>query len=138
MKKTTDLLNELTSSTNIDKYIKNNTDSIINQNLSEHLCQIFDERQISKTKVVRNSNLNEVYAYQIMSGKRMPSRDKIICLCIGAEFSIEDINQTLRIAGYSPLYPKIVRDSIIIYCIQKEYTVWQINEELYKRNEETL
>lgn len=138
MKRTTDLLNELNNSTNIDKYLKNNEASIIDQNLSEHLCRIFEERSLSKSAVVRNSDLNEVYAYQILSGKRSPSRDKVIRLCIGADFSIEDTNQTLRIAGFTPLYPKFSRDSIIIFGIQKKYTIWQINEELYSHNEETL
>ena len=138
MKKTTDLLNELNDSTNIDKYLKNNESSIIDQNLSVHLCRIFEERSLSKSVVVRNSDINEVYAYQILSGKRSPSRDKVIRLCIGADFSVDDTNQTLRIAGFTPLYPKFSRDSIIIFGIQKKYTIWQINEELYSHNEETI
>lgn len=138
MKKTTDLLNELNESPHIDNYLKNNEDSIIDQNLSKHLCQVFEERAISKAEVVHNSDLNEVYAYQILSGKRTPSRNKVIRLCIGASFSVEDTNLALRIAGFSPLYPKLSRDSIIIFGINKRYPIWKINEELYKHEYETL
>ena len=138
MKKTTDLLNELCESPHIDKYLKNNEDSIIDQSLSKHLCQVFEERSISKSEVIKNSDLNEVYAYQIFAGKRAPSRDKIICICIGAGFSVEDTNQALRIAKYSPLYPKFSRDSIIIYGIHNGHSIWEINKELYSHQYETL
>lgn len=138
MKKTTDLLNELNASAHIDNYLKTNEESIIDQSLSKHLCQVFEERSISKAEVVRKSDINEVYAYQILAGKKTPSRNKIIRLCIGADFSIEDTNLTLRIAGFSPLYPKLGRDSIIIFGINKGYPIWQINEELYKHEHETL
>lgn len=138
MKKTTDLLNELSESTYVDNYLKKNDDSIIEQNLSKYLCQVFEERSLSKADVVRNSDLNEVYAYQILSGKKSPSRNKVIRLCIGAHFSIEDTNLALRIAGFSPLYPKLSRDSIIIFGINKKYPIWKINEELYKHEHETI
>lgn len=138
MKKTTDLLNELCKSAHIDNYLKSNEDAIIDQSLSKYLCQIFDERSISKSDVIKNSDLNEIYAYQILAGKRAPSRDKVICICIGARFSVEDTNQALRIAKYSPLYPKFGRDSIIIFGIHNGYSILEINKELYSHQHETL
>lgn len=138
MKKTTDLLNELNKCANIDKYFKKNEKSFIDQNLSTYFCQIFEERSLSKADVVRNSDLNKVYAYQVLAGKKSPSRNKVIRLCIGADFSVEDTNLALRIAGFSALYPKLGRDSIIIYGINKKFQIWQINEELYKHEYETI
>ena len=138
MKKTTDLLNELNTSNNIDKYLKDNHDSIIDQTLAEHFCKIFEERNISKSNVIHKSNLNEIYAYQILGGKRMPSRDKIIALCVGASFSLDDTNYALKIGGFAPLYPKIKRDSIIIFGIRNEKSILQINELLYSHQLETI
>jgi len=138
MKKTTDLLNELNTSNNIDKYLKDNHDSIIDQTLAEHFCRIFEERNISKADVIHKSNLNEIYAYQILGGKRMPSRDKIIALCVGASFSLDDTNYALKIGGFAPLYPKSERDSIIIYGIQRKRSIIEINEELFTHNHDTI
>ena len=138
MKKTTDLLNELNNTSNIDKYLKANQDSIIDNTVAEHLCKVFEERGLSKSSVIHNADINEIYGYQIFSGKRTPSRDKTICLCIGAAFSVDDTNLALKVGGYAPLYAKSARDSIIIYGIQKSYTVWQINEELFSHQLETL
>lgn len=138
MKKTTDLLNELKGSNNIDNYLKCNETIIIDNTLAEYLCQIFEERSLSKSDVIHNSDINEIYAYQILAGKRLPSRDKIICLCIGAKFSVEDTNKALQIGGYAPLYPKTQRDSIIIYGIHNSYTVWKINEDLFRHGQDTF
>ncbi len=138
MKKTTDLLNELSQTSRIDKYLKDNEESIIDQTLSQYLCDIFEKRALSKADVIRNSDINEIYGYQILSGTRTPSRNKIICICIGAGFTVKESNQTLRIGGVSPLYPKSTRDSIIIFGIQNHYPVWKINEELYSHQLETL
>lgn len=138
MKKTTELLNELNRTSNIDKYLKDNRDSLIDCTLANYLCKVFEERGLAKADVIRNSDVNEIYGYQILGGKRIPSRDKTICLCIGAEFSVDDTNLTLKVGGYAPLYAKSPRDSIIIYGIQKSYTVWQINEELFSHQLETL
>ena len=138
MKKTTDLLNELNTSNNIDKYLKDNSDSIIDQTLAEYFCKIFEERNLSKAEVIHRSNLNEIYAYQILGGKRIPSRDKIIALCVGACFSIDDTNYTLKIGGFAPLSPKSERDAIIIYGIQRGHTALEINEELFSHGHETI
>ena len=138
MKKTTDLLNELNTSNNIDKYLKDNSDSIIDQTLAEYFCKIFEERNLSKSEVIHRSNLNEIYAYQILGGKRTPSRDKIIALCVGAYFSIDDTNYTLKLGGFAPLYPKSERDAIIIYGIQHQKTVLEINETLFTHKHDTI
>ena len=88
--------------------------------------------------VIKKADINEIYGYQILSGKRTPSRNKLIRLCIGAEFSLDDTNETLKVAGFSPLFPKIKRDSIIIFGIQNNYPIWQINESLYAHQLESL
>ena len=131
MKKTTDLMNELNQTPHIDQYLKNNEEYIIDLTLSNYLCDRLEKKSLSKADVIKKADINEIYGYQILSGKRTPSRNKLIRLCIGAEFSLDDTNETLKVAGFSPLFPKIKRDSIIIFGIQNNYPIWQINESLY-------
>ena len=119
MKKTTDeLLKALNNTMHIDTYLK--------------------EKNINKSKVIKNSELNEIYGYQILSGKRKASRDKLICICIGAGFDLDETNEILKIALFSPLFPKLKRDSIIILGIQNQEPVWKINESLFDYKLETL
>ncbi len=138
MKNTKDLLKELNNTPDIDSYLKDNKNQIIDQALNTYLCELIKQKSLSKNKIIRQADINEIYAYQIFSGKRFPSRNKLIRICIGAEFTIAEINDVLTVGEFSPLYPKIKRDSIIIFGIQNQYTIHQINELLYSHQLEIL
>lgn len=137
-KSTTDLLNELNQTSHIDQYLKENGEYIIDQSLSKYLCDIIEAKNLSKSDIIKKSDINEIYGYQIFSGKRTPSRNKLLCICIGADFTLEETNETLKVAGFSPLFPKIKRDSIIIFGIQNRHQIWEINESLYNHQLQTL
>ncbi len=130
-KPTDDLYKELNQTSHIDKYLKDNDQYLIDSSLSVYLCDKLDNKNVSKSSVLKNADINEIYGYQILSGKRSPSRNKLLCICIGAGFTLEETNETLRVAEYSPLFPKLKRDSIIIFGIQNKYPIWKINESLY-------
>ena len=82
--------------------------------------------------------LNEIYAHQIFSGKRNPSRDKLICLCFGLGLDVEEMQLLLRACGYSNLYVKRRRESVILYARLKGLTLLQCNELLYDEEEPLL
>ena len=84
------------------------------------------------------SELNEIYGYQIFSGKRIPSRDKLISISFGLELSLEETQTLLKYAGFAPLYPKQKRDSLLIWGKNHQFSIYQINELLYTENEDTL
>lgn len=138
MKQTSDLINELNSTSSIDQYLKANENVVHNPPVSAYLCALVESKGLSKSQILKNANINAIYGYQIFAGKRKASRNKLINLCIGAEFVLEEINEVLRLAEFSPLHPKSIRDSIIIFGINNNYTIYQINEELYLHEQETL
>ena len=139
MKKLTDeLMKELNSTSQIDKYLNENGDYLLDTTLSDYLCIKIEEKGLTKAGIIKKSEINEIYGYQILSGKRVPSRNKLLSICIGAEFSISEINDALKISEFSPLSPKKKRDSIIIFCIKNKYPIWKINEELYDHDFQTL
>lgn len=138
-KSTTELLNELKNFDSFKEYEKINKNSMINKTLSQYLCDLLEEKHLKKSDVVRKGELNESYAYQMFSGvKSTPSKDKLICLSIGMDLSVDETNSLLKLAGLSPLYPRIKRDSIIIINMNNKKSVVEINEELYNEGEETL
>lgn len=138
-KTTTELLKELQGFKTFEEYENANKDYMISKSLSEYLTELIDEKNLTKAEVIKNAQLNENYAYQLLSGlKANPKRDKLICLCIGMELTIDETNSILKIAGLSPLYPRVKRDSIIILCMNEEKPVIKINEALYEAGEETL
>ena len=138
-KTTTELLKELENFNSFEEYIKTNKDNMISKSLSEYLNELINERNISKSEVIRKSELNENYAYQIFSGlKNSPTRDKVICLSIGMDLTVAETNSLLKLAGLLPLYPRVKRDSIIIIGINAGQSVMKINETLFENAEETL
>ena len=138
-KTTTQLLKELENFNTFEEYENANRDSMINKNLSEYLTDLLNERNLTKAEVIRKAELSDGYTYQIFSGlKTAPKRDKLICLSIGMGLSVNETNSVLKIAGLSPLYPKIKRDSIIIINMNNNKSVVEINEALYNEGEDTL
>ena len=138
-KSTTELLKELENFSSFEEYKNANKDNLIDKSLSEYLCELISEKNLSKAEVIRKSELNENYAYQLFSGlKKSPSRDKLICLAAGMDLSVEETNSLLKLAAFLPLYPRTKRDSIIIMNINAQKSVIEINEALFEENEETL
>ena len=82
--------------------------------------------------------MSEIYAYHIFAGSRIPERGKVLALAIGMGLKLEQVQQLLKAAGYSPLYVKRPFDSVVLYGIIKNMSVAQINELLYDYGMETL
>ncbi|CDA91771.1 putative uncharacterized protein [Firmicutes bacterium CAG:238] len=81
--------------------------------------------------------MNEIYAYQIISGARRPSRDKLLCLCIAMRATLEETQDLLIHGGFAPLYVCSQCDNIIIFAISEE-TILQVNSNLYDHGEALL
>ena len=67
--------------------------------------------------MIRTSGIDRTYGHQLFSGLRQPSRDKVIQLAFGFSMSVDEAQELLKIAGKSPLYPKLRRDAAIMYCL---------------------
>ena len=81
----------------------------------------------SNAEIIRNSDIEKSYYYQIMKGNRIPSRDKVIRLCIGAGLSVEETNYALILNDNAPLYLCRHRDRGIAYAINKGLSVTETN-----------
>ncbi len=82
--------------------------------------------------------MSEVYLHQLFSGRRKPSRDKLLCLCVGMELTIEETQTALKEAAYAELYPRIKREAVIYHGIVHHTSLDQINDNLFDANEKAL
>lgn len=137
-KKTDELLKDLKKDPNLDHYFAENEGQFVDRGIGAYLDAIVAERKLKKNRILKAAEMNELYGYQIFSGSRKPSRDKLIALCIGMGLSEEEINGALKYAGDAPLYPRSKRDSIILAGILQGSSVMEINGQLYERGFETL
>ncbi len=138
-KKTTSKLEtELRKYNTLDHFLEENKQELASENLSTQLQNLIAAKNMSRAEVVRESNLNEVYAYQIISGVRRPSRDKLLCLCFAMKATLEETQSLLKRNGFAPLYARNERDSIIIFAIEHAMTLLDLNEALYEHDKDTL
>ena len=137
-KPTDELMDALNQSSSIEEYINNEQDYMIDSTISDYLNQLLNEKSLKKSAVIKNSELNEIYGYQIFSGKRIPSRDRLISIAFGMGLSLDEALALLKYAGFAPLYPKQKRDSLLIWGISHQFSIYQINDLLYTENENTL
>ena len=137
-KSTDDLRQELMNQPNLDQYITENETYFAGLDISVFLTKLYEKCGLSKAELARQAEMSEVYLHQVFSGRRRPSRDRLLCLCIGMEAGLEEVQQLLKQVGYAPIYPKRKRDAIISHGILYRTPLAQINDKLFSANEKTL
>ena len=137
-KRTDDLKEELMSQPNLDEYIKKNQPYFSHRTVVDLLGVLYERKGISKAALARKAGMSEVYLHQVFSGRRNPSRDRLLCLCIGLGATLDETQKILQQAGYAQIYPRVKRDAIIGHGIAHQTELGAINDRLFAENEKTL
>lgn len=119
-KSTEKLLNRLKGIRNreeLEEYIDSSSSIASNYKLTEYILDICEKKGLGKSDIIKNADIHRTYGYQILNGKRGPSRDKLLQLCIGNRFNLEETNRALTLAKLGVLYAKDPRDSIVIFIL---------------------
>ena len=95
-------------------------------------------KETTDSALIELSGIERSYYYQIMKGKRHPSRDKILRLCIGAGLTLRETTRALELSENAPLSPKSRRDIIITVAINQSTTVIDTNLLLFEYGEKAL
>lgn len=138
VRNTQDLERELATCAQVEQYLDENTEQMHDRPLANYLAKLLEERGLKRTDVIRESGMNDIYVHQIFSGKRTPSRDKLLCICFGMRLSAKETQDVLKWCGFPVLYAKKRRDSVILYALLHKMSLMQCNEELYGVGETLL
>ena len=133
---TEEVLKELLEAPSIDSFIDKH--EFPSCSLSEYLQQMLEKKHLERARVVRMADLNETFGYQIFTGARNPSRNKVLQIAFAMALTLRETNRALSAAGSSTLTCKNRRDAIIIFCIDHGCSLQKVNEELYRLGEETI
>ncbi|PKM96240.1 MAG: transcriptional regulator [Firmicutes bacterium HGW-Firmicutes-1] len=136
--RTEELINEIKDISNVYSYISKYNTDFPNLTFSNFVDLVIQKKRLKKSQVVKNAGLHRTYGYQIISGKKKPSRDKALTIAYGLELSLEETQKLLNIAEFNPLYPKNKRDSIIIFTLCNHYNLEKTNLLLYDNKEEPI
>lgn len=96
--------------------------------------QLLEKSGCTKAQIIKRTNLNRAYVYQIFEGRKTPSRDKLIAIAIGMQLDFDSIQDLLKYTCQRPLYARDTRDAAIIFSIQHGYTFHEMNNSLYEQN----
>lgn len=133
---TEEVLQDLLDAPSLDEFIDAHEFPAVT--LPEFLERMLEKKGLKRSRVVRMADLNETFGYQIFTGARNPSRDKVLQIAFAMALSLRETNRALMAAGASSLGPKCRRDAIIIFCIDQGCSLQKVNEELYRLGEDTV
>ena len=134
---TEELRDELRDSPSLDTFVEGH--DFPERTLSDYLQRLLAERGLVQPAVVREAGLDGGYGYQIFAGiKPHPGRDKVLQIAFAMGLTLREANRALKLAGASPLYPKVRRDAIIAYCLDHGASLQTADAELWRLGEETL
>ena len=131
-KTTEELKHEIKAATDIEDYLKSNRENLLQGNLAQHLNRLLSQKGLSKADVVRGSLLSRAYVYQIFSGEKTPSRDKLIATAFGLGLSDEETQTLLKLSKNRELYARDQRDAVILFALQRNQSIFEANNMLFE------
>ena len=133
---TSELLDQLLNAPTPEAYLGEGL--TIDRTLPEYLEQLRAAKGLKRSEIIRASDVNATFVYDVFKGKSRLGRDNAIMLALGMGCTLEEAQRLLRLDGVAELWPKVRRDAIIIWCVNHGYTRLQTDEELYRLGEKTL
>lgn len=133
-KSTDEMWNEIKSADDYESFAANNSEAFTSADISACLNNLLSQKNIPLKEAIKQSGLDRTYAYHIFSGKKIPSRDKLIAIAFGMDLSLDETQTLLKRTRNRPLYPKDERDSVIIYALLNGQRLDITNEKLYELN----
>lgn len=123
------------STTQLLDMIKSDRDLTIEQlllqvpeiNFVTYLETLLLKKDVSKSELIKMSNLHRTYAYQIFNGQKKPSRSKIIQIALALQLDIHETNNLLSLSDNGYLYPKVRYDAIILYALDHKKSIIDTN-----------
>ncbi len=138
-KTTTELLKELKrQSCSLPDYLSSHKEAFVVEDVKSFWDDIISKKNYSKSNIINKSDFSYCYFYDVINGRKTPTKDKVVRLALAMKMTVDECQQALKISGHSALYPKVRRDSILIYAIEKKITIMQCNAMLAQHGEDEL
>ena len=91
------------------------------------LTRLYETKDLTKAELARRSGISEVYLHQVFAGRRNPSRDWLLCICVGLGITLDETQRMLTQGGYAQLYGVV-----------HQLPLGEINDKLFAEQEKTL
>lgn len=100
--------------------------------------QLVDKYGYPDSRLSEEAGLATSYVGLIRNGRKNPSREVILRLCLVMGCDIDETQHLLKYAGHAPLYIRRKRDVVIWYGIMSGMTLDAVEQSLIDRGMKTL
>ncbi|MGN0377427.1 MAG: helix-turn-helix domain-containing protein [Suilimivivens sp.] len=84
-----------------------------------YLADLLRTHKMTSAEYIEKMNLDRSYGYQLLNGRRKPSRELLIRTAILFELNLEETQRLLKIGNREVLYPRVRKDAIAVFVIEK-------------------
>ena len=106
-------------------------EEFLSVDVGKDLAALIKAHKVKKADLFLNANIHENYGYQILSGKRYPSREVLLSIFLSLHLSVDEANLFLKTHGFSPLYVRRKFDAAVAYSLMHGWSVMKCNELLH-------
>ena len=144
MKTTNDLTETLMQTTpeNLDKVLQEKEATLFAEEkpFAAYMRERFKAKGLKQQDVFLAADISEGYGYKLIAEeKHTRQRDVILRLCFAGHFSLDETQRALKLAGMSPLYPRMERDAVLMVAVnQGIFDIADVNHLLEQHQMEKL
>ena len=113
-----------------EEHISNVLDQVADYNFAGCLNKLIADKGVKKSDLFNEAMIERSYGYQILKGRRLPSRNKVLALALSLKLSLADTNRLLSLSDNGALYANVKRDAIVIYCLVRHMSVIDTDQQL--------
>lgn len=78
------------------------------------------EKNMLHKDIIRALNVERSYGYQLLNGKRTPTRNQIVRIALILKLNFDQVQRLLKTAKKDVLYPRDMTDAKIIYALEHD------------------
>lgn len=93
-----------------------------------YLLDLLKAHDIPPAEFIRQMNIERSYGYQILSGKRKPSKELLVKSAILMRLNLNETQRLLKIGNRCVLYPRMKQDAIAIFAIENGMSLHEYQE----------
>ena len=135
MKDTTEIVNKITNCDRNSAEFLDDADLYCPQ-IHYYLADLLRTHEISNKDYIKALNLERGYGYQLLNGRRKPSREHLVQTAILLHLGLEETQRLLKIGHREVLYPRVKKDAIAVFAIDKGLNLSEYQEMIDAYEEE--
>lgn len=124
---TTEIINRIKKNKTGDLCFLNDADNRCPQ-IHYYLADLLQTHEMSSKDYIKALNLERSYGYQLLNGRRKPSREHLIQTAILLNLNLNETQRLLKIGHREVLYPRVKRDAIAVFAIEKRLDLSEYQE----------